>query len=114
MNPEKKKHSEYFKTKQGKPAFTRMKEMRYKTRENLWSQFSTAQEHHTIARADILLEPVCMLIYNNWKGFFAASTVNPLPRQNKAFGSYKNYSMTVKGLVTGLFLESWLGYRVTS
>jgi len=50
-------------SKQERQAFTRMGEMSYGTKENLWSQFSTAQEHHTVVRADMLLQPVCMLIY---------------------------------------------------
>lgn len=117
LNPEKKKCSKYFKTKQGRLAFTRIREMRYRTKEILWSQFSAAQEHHTAVRTDILLEPVCMLICVHWKGgFFSATIVNPLPRQTKAAAIYRIYSMAVKELQAQKLgsLEAWLGYCATS
>lgn len=43
--------------------------MRYRTKD-LWSQLSTAQEHHTVVRAETLPEPVCMQVYVDWKGVF--------------------------------------------
>lgn len=70
---EKKKHSEYFQTNQVRPAFTRMREMRHRTKEDLWSQLPTAEEHHAVVRAETLPEPVCMRICVDWKGGFAAT-----------------------------------------
>lgn len=107
LNPEKKKCSKYFKTKQGRLAFTRIREMRYRTKEILWSQFSAAQEHHTAVSTDILLEPVCMLICVHWKGgFFFCYHSKPFTQTNQSSCDLQNLfhgSEGAVGLETGLF-----------
>lgn len=47
--------------------------MRHRTKEDLWSQLPTAEEHHAVVRAETLPEPACMRICVDRKGGFAAT-----------------------------------------